>query len=563
MKALRFWLTQLHSLRPFFWRALALSLGVNTLMVLPSLYMLQVFDRVMVSHNGLTLVLLTLVLTAALLVVAWLETRRTAVLVDMGQQLDNCLASRAHEAALHRELHSPSSSPQQPLLDLNQLRQFVTGQGLFVLFDLPWFPLYLALMFLLHPWLGILGLACAVVLVIISVFSHLGSRAPVERASEAARQAQQDQVAKLRNAEVIHALGMLAALKQRWSLRHQAYSRTQALAEASSARYSGVSKLARHLQQSLSLGVGAWLVVDGQISPGAMIAANILMTKTLQPLDLLVSTWSGVLSARLAGERLQAALQATPPDHAQEIRALQVPEVRWQEVVVKSPSDDRAILDGINLHLAPGSLVGLIGPSGSGKSTLARVMLGLWPRQLCSGSILLGGLSVFDWDRQSLGPSVGYLPQEPVLMEGSLAQNISRFGASQPALVVEAARRVGIHELILAMPQGYDTQAGEAGQLLSGGQRQLVALAQAVYSTPRLVVLDEPNANLDEFGERCLVQTLKFLREQGSAVLVITHRPDILEHLDQTWQMRQGRLLAPSIRPTEPAPQAGFAHASV
>jgi ATP-binding cassette subfamily C exporter for protease/lipase len=384
----------------------------------------------------------------------------------------------------------------------------------------------------------------------------------VEQAAEAARHAQQDQLAKLRNAEVMHAMGMVALLRRRWQARHGAYSQAQAQAEAISARYANLSKLARHVQQSLSLGVGAWLVIDGQISPGAMIAGNILMTKALQPLDLLVSTWSGVLSARLAAERLQTVLQAMPPEHAQDIRVLQRGELVCEGVSVVSPAEGaRPILQDITLRLSPGTVVGLTGPSGSGKSTLAKAVLGLWPRQLCTGRLALDGLSVFDWDRQSLGPSLGYLPQEPVLMDGSLAQNLARFGPPEPALVVEAARRVGIHELILALPQGYDTPAGEAGQLLSGGQRQLLALAQAVYGTPRLVVLDEPNANLDEFGERCLAQTLKNLREQGSTVLVITHRPEILEHVDATWQMRQGRLLAPSLRPSDTVGQTGLAHA--
>jgi ATP-binding cassette subfamily C exporter for protease/lipase len=530
-------------------------------MVMPSLYMLQIYDRVMVSQSGLTLLTLTGLLTLSLLAAAWLEQRRTAILVHMGQALDDRLGVAAHDAALLKQWQRPSNSPLQPVQDLNALRQFVTGQGLFVLFDLPWFPIYLVIMFLLHPWLGVLGLVFSGVLLCIAVLSHRRSRAAIELGSDTARQAQQDQMTKLRNAELIHAMGMLPAVRQRWSERHAVYSSVQARAEATSASFSSLSKMARYVQQSLSLGAGAWLVIEGQISPGAMIAANLLMTKALQPLDLLVSSWSGLLTARLAAERLRDALPGQGLEHRQEIRALQQPQVRWHDVSVRL-DDGRTLLHEVSLQLEPGSVVALVGPSGSGKTTLARTLMGLWPAHLCSGRAELDGLSVFDWDRQSLGPALGYLAQEPALMEGTLAQNIARFGKPDAAQVVDAARRAGIHELILALPQGYDTQAGEAGQTLSGGQRQLIALAQALYGSPRLVVLDEPNSNLDEAGERCLLQALQVLRQQGCAVLIITHRPEILQSVDHTWQMRQGRLIGPERQSPSPETSTRLAHES-
>ena len=561
MSALRYWITQLAGLRGYFWQALGVSMVINALMVIPSLYMLQIYDRVMVSQNGLTLLTLTGLLTLSLLAGAWLEQRRTAILVRMGQALDDRLGVAAHDAAVLKQWQRPSNSPLQPVQDLNALRQFVTGQGLFVLFDLPWFPIYLVIMFLLHPWLGALGLVFSGVLLCIAVLSHRRSRAAIELGSETARQAQQDQMAKLRNAELIHAMGMLPAVRQRWSERHAVYSSVQARAEATSASFASLSKMARYVQQSLSLGAGAWLVIEGQISPGAMIAANLLMSKALQPLDLLVSSWSGLLTARLAAERLRDALPSQGLEHRQEIRALQQPQVRWHDVSVRL-DDGRTLLHEVSLRLEPGSVVALVGPSGSGKTTLARTLMGLWPAHLCSGRAELDGLSVFDWDRQSLGPALGYLAQEPALMEGTLAQNIARFGKPDAAQVVEAARRAGIHELILALPQGYDTQAGEAGQMLSGGQRQLIALAQALYGSPRLVVLDEPNSNLDEAGERCLLQALQSLRQQGCAVLIITHRPEILQSVDHTWQMRQGRLIGPERQSPSPETSTRLAHES-
>jgi ATP-binding cassette subfamily C exporter for protease/lipase len=561
MSALRYWVTQLAGLRGYFWQALGVSMVINALMVMPSLYMLQIYDRVMVSQSGLTLLTLTGLLALSLLAAAWLEQRRTAILVRMGQALDDRLGVAAHDAALLKQWQRPSNSPLQPVQDLNALRQFVTGQGLFVLFDLPWFPIYLVIMFLLHPWLGVLGLVFSGVLLCIAVLSHRRSRAAIELGSDTARQAQQDQMTKLRNAELIHAMGMLPAVRQRWSERHAVYSSVQARAEATSAGFSSLSKMARYVQQSLSLGAGAWLVIEGQISPGAMIAANLLMTKALQPLDLLVSSWSGLLTARLAAERLRDALPGQGLEHRQEIRALQQPQVRWQDVSVRL-DDGRTLLHEVSLQLEPGSVVALVGPSGSGKTTLARTLMGLWPAHLCSGRAELDGLSVFDWDRQSLGPALGYLAQEPALMEGTLAQNIARFGKPDAVQVVDAARRAGIHELILALPQGYDTQAGEAGQTLSGGQRQLIALAQALYGSPRLVVLDEPNSNLDEAGERCLLQALQVLRQQGCAVLIITHRPEILQSVDHTWQMRQGRLIGPERQSPSPETSTRLAHES-
>ena len=532
--------SHLKGMGPLWALGVAASMGINGLMIFPSLYMLQIYDRVMVSQNALTLVMFTLLLVVALVLVAVLENWRTGHLVKVGMALDERLASPVFAANLQAELNHATNQPQQALTDLNQLRQFVTGQGIFVFFDLPWFPIYVAVMFLLHPYLGLAGMVFCVVSLGVSWWGHRANAQPIEQAGEASRHALGDYMANLRNAETIHAMGMLSALRQRWSLRFALHGLAQFRVESTGTQFSSLSKYVKNIQQTLTLGLGAWLVVQGELTPGAMIAANMLMTKALQPLDLLVSSWSSFLMTRLSVQRLEALLQQARQQPAGDvIRDHKDGELQTRRLQLNLPNGT-ALLKGVDLTFPQGTVTGVVGPSGSGKSTLAKALLGLWPKALCSGQIVCDGVSVWDWDRQHLGARIGYLPQDIALLEGSLADNIARHGRVNDAWVIEAAQQAGIHEMILRLPNGYDTAAGEAGQFLSGGQRQLIGLARAIYGKPRWVVLDEPNANLDEWGDACLIRAIEALKAQGSVVILISHRPEILHSVDQTLRLHGG-----------------------
>ena len=530
----------LKGMGPLLAMGVAVSMGINALMIFPSLYMLQIYDRVMVSQNALTLVVFTAMLVVALVLVAVLENWRTGHLVKVGMAMDERLANPVFAANLQAELSQATNQPQQALTDLNQLRQFVTGQGIFVFFDLPWFPIYVAVMFLLHPYLGLAGLVFCVVSLGVSGWGHRANAQPIEQAGEASRHALGDYMANLRNAETIHAMGMLPALRQRWSQRFALHGLAQSRVESTGTQFSSFSKYVKNIQQTVTLGLGAWLVVQGELTPGAMIAANLLMTKALQPLDLLVSTWSSFLMTRLSVQRLEALLQQARQQPAGDvIRDHKDGELQTRRLQLNLPNGT-ALLKGVDLTFPPGTVTGVVGPSGSGKSTLAKALLGLWPKALCSGQIVCDGVSVWDWDRQHLGARIGYLPQDIALLEGSLADNIARHGRVNDAWVIEAAQQAGIHEMILRLPNGYETAAGEAGQFLSGGQRQLIGLARAIYGKPRWVVLDEPNANLDEWGDACLVRAVEALKAQGSVVILISHRPEILNSVDQTLRLHGG-----------------------
>jgi ATP-binding cassette subfamily C exporter for protease/lipase len=422
---------------------------------------------------------------------------------------------------------------------LIQVRQFITGNGIFAFFDLPWVPIYIAVMFLLHPSLGWLSIAFALVQAALAWWGHRKAVAPAEAAQLAQTEVQQYVQGKLRNAEVLEAMGMVAHLKAHWARRHARWIAQASTSQAQTHRVTAISKFVRYSQQSLSLGAGALLVIDGQLTPGAMIAANVLMTRALAPIDMMVSTWRGFIIAREAFLRLSALLAAHPERDPALKRAAPEGQVTLRQVVATAPGRPTPILKGVDLNLPAGQVLVVLGPSGSGKSTLARVMLGIWGD--VQGEVLLDGRPVNGWDRGDLGPHLGYLPQDIELFEGTIAENISRFGKVDSERVIEAARATGLHEMILRMPKGYDTPIGEGGGLLSGGQRQRVALARAVYGTPRLLVLDEPNANLDDQGEAALARAVQQLKARGATVVLISHRPGVIALADRLLLLADGK----------------------
>ena len=514
------------------------SMVANVLMLSPTLYMLQVYDRVMVSRSELTLLAMSLITLFLFCVMAFAEWMRSRVLVRSGVRLDAMLGTRVFNASFEANLAPSGVSPARSFGDLIQIRQFLTGNGILAFFDTPWTPVYMAVLFILHPMLGWLALFFAAVQGALAWFGHRSTVAPAEEASRASGEASMYLQGKLRNAEVLEPMGMVHNLRPRWAQRHDQAQLLQGRAQALTHRITAWSKFIRYAQQSLALGAGALLVIDGQLSPGGMIAANVLMTRALAPIDMLVGTWRGFIGARGAFGRLEALLAAHPERDPALSRVAPQGAITLREVVAVAPGRAEPILKGVNLAVAPGTVTVVLGPSGSGKSTLARCMVGIWPG--VSGEVLLDGLPISGWDRNELGPYLGYLPQDIELFEGSIAENIARFGEVSPEKVIAAARSAGLHEMILRFPKGYDTPIGEAGNLLSGGQRQRIGLARAVYGDPVLVVLDEPNANLDDVGEAALVRTVQELKAKGRTVFLITHRPGIVAVADRLLILRNG-----------------------
>ncbi len=518
------------------------SMVANVLMLSPTLYMLQVFDRVMSSRSELTLLAMSLITLFLFGVMAFAEWMRSRVLVRAGVQLDGLLGTRVFNASFEANLAPSGVSPARAFGDLIQIRQFLTGNGILAFFDTPWTPVYMAVLFILHPMLGFLALFFAAVQGALAWFGHRHTVAPAEAASKAGSEASAYLQGKLRNAEVLEPMGMVHNLRPHWAQRHAHAHQLQGQAQALTHRITAWSKFIRYTQQSLALGAGALLVIDGQLSPGGMIAANVLMTRALAPIDMLVGTWRGFIGARGAFERLEALLAAHPERDQALSRVAPRGGLVLRDVVAVAPGRAEPILKGVSVAVPPGTVTVVLGPSGSGKSTLARCMVGIWPG--VSGEVLLDGLPIDGWDRNELGPYLGYLPQDIELFEGSIAENIARFGEVSSDQVIAAARSAGLHEMILRFPKGYDTPIGEAGQLLSGGQRQRIGLARAVYGDPVLVVLDEPNANLDDMGEAALVRTVQELKAKGCTVFLITHRPGILAVADRLLILRNGLVQA-------------------
>ena len=518
------------------------SMVANLLMLAPTLYMLQVYDRVLVSRSELTLIFVSLITLFLFGVMAFSEWARSRLLVRIGVRLDAALGTRVFNASFEANLSRSGAAAQRSFQDLIELRQFITGNGTLAFFDVPWMPVYLAVLFFLHPFLGWVALAFTLVQLALAWFGHRNTVAPADAASKAGQAANLFLQTKLRNTEVVESMGMLGGLQKRWAERHAHYMEQQGASQALSHRISAISKWVRYCQQSFALAAGALLVIDGQLTAGAMIAANVLMGRALAPIDQLVGTWRGFLSARNAFERLESLLEAHPERDPALTRVAPRGALRLQQVVASAPGRKEPILKGVDLQADVGTVTVVLGPSGSGKSTLARVLMGIWPD--VRGEVLLDERPLSGWDRAELGPHVGYLPQDVEMFDGTIAENIARFSDVDSEKVIAAARSAGLHEMILRFPKGYDTPMGEAGGLLSGGQRQRVGLARALYGNPAVIVLDEPNANLDDAGEAALMQAVREFKAKGRTIFLITHRPGAIAVADQLVVLQDGRVQA-------------------
>ena len=516
------------------------SLVANVLLLAPTLYMLQLYDRVMKSHSELTLLVVSLLTLFLFGVMAFAHWVRSRLLVRTGVRFDALINNQVFKASFEAALNQSGRKPREAFTDLANLRQFATGNGVFAFFDAPWTPIYLVVVFLLHPWLGLISILFALILVLVAWLSHRASDEDSLRVLEASSRLSGFVQSRLRNVESIEAMGMFEHLRRRWAnLSCQHLSLLGRTADANQ-RIQSVTKFIQLSQQSLMLAAGAWLVIRGEISPASMIAANVLMGRALQPLQQVVASWKGFFAARQSYCRLISLLSDYPDRTGLTMTAPLQGDVVLCRIEATAPGRKVPILQDVDAKFAPGELIAIIGPSGSGKSTLARCLMGIWPYQ--KGEVLLDGSPITAWDRHELGPHLGYMPQDVELLEGTIAENIARFGPVDSSKVIAAARATGIHDMILHFPQGYDTPMGVAGRLLSAGQRQRIALARAMYGEPALLVLDEPNANLDDAGEKALLQSLQQLKNQRKTVFVISHRGSVLSLADRLLVLAQGRI---------------------
>jgi PrtD family type I secretion system ABC transporter len=524
-------------LRPLLVYAGLFSLAINLLLLAPPLYMLQVFDRVLSSRHTETLLVLTAVTVGALVLMALLDALRSRLLGAAAVALDRRLGPQLLDGLVARAARLGGAAYLGGLRDVATLRAFFNGQGLLALFDAPWLPLFLALVFLFHPVLGALALAGSVVMLLLAVLNERVTRRPLEGAQAAARQAARFIDGSLRNAEVVSALGMVPAVTRRWARLNDGALLAQLRAGNAGGTLGGATKLTRQLVQTAMLGAGAWLVIRQDVTPGVMVAATIILGRALAPIETLVAGWRSLVEARAAWKSLK---QLMGEQVVQPRTELPVPAgaLEAEKVIFAFPDAERPALRGISFGVQPGESLGIVGPSASGKSTLLRLALGVW--KPASGTMRIDGADAAAWPRERLGAHVGYLPQDVELFAGTVADNIARLAEPDPSAVVRAAQRAHVHDMILRLPKGYDTDVGEGGQALSAGQRQRVALARTLYGDPRLVVLDEPNASLDHQGDEALLRTLDELKQAGVTVLIVAHRPSLLRGVDKLLVLREG-----------------------
>jgi ATP-binding cassette, subfamily C, bacterial exporter for protease/lipase len=531
-------------LRPWFTRAFTFGLIAGILVLAPSGYMLEVYDRVLNSRNHFTLLMLTLLVLWAFAVMETLEWARGQIMLAAGQELDRRLGDRVFDAMFTANLRRVPGGSWQTMADFRTIREFFSSVAVSAIIEAPVALIFLALVFAIHPLLGLIAMVGAAVQIMVGWLNERSTHPPLSQANRSAFAAQTYADGTLRNAQVVEAMGMQKDIHARWMQKQQEFLQLQAVA---SQRAGGFQALTKFIQLTLSsglLGLAAWLVLMDhmQTSAGMMIVASILGGRVLAPLSGLIQQWRTVITVRDAWTRLDELLAAVPAK--QKGMALPPPKGRLavENVVAGAPGLPGAILKGVAFALQPGEVLAVVGPSASGKTTLARLLVGLWPA--ASGKVRLDGVDVYSWDKAELGPSVGYLPQEVELFDGTLAENIARFGDVDMRKVEDAGRAVGLHEVILALPQGYETPVGADGGVLSGGQRQRVGLARALYGDPAYVVLDEPNSSLDEAGDAALAEAVKSMKERGTTFVLMTHRTGILSVADKMLVLRDGQVQA-------------------
>jgi ATP-binding cassette, subfamily C, bacterial len=521
----------------YFVTAAIFSLAINLLYLAGPLYMLQVYDRVISSSSEITLLMLTIALLLAFTALAGLDAVRARVLTRTSVRLDHDIAPRVMTAIIDRSAKI-GGARSQLLRDFDSFRQFITGTGIHAVFDLPWVPIYLAVIFGLHPFLGLFALACSIILIAMALLNEWIVKPPLSEANEAASRNYSFTEMSLRNTEVVCAMGMTAGLLQRWSRDRSRMLERQVTASDRAATMQSLIRFLRLSMQSLILGLGAYLVIERLTTAGAMFAASILLGRALAPVEQIVGSWRGMVAARGAFLRVRELLSIHPLHEA----GLRLPRpegrVSVEALSFVAPGTSKPILRGVTFQIEPGEVLGIIGPSGAGKSTLARHIVGV--QAPSAGAVRIDGSDVSTWIKSSLGQHLGYLPQDIELFADSVAANICRFYDGEDQEIIAAARMAGVHEMIVRLADGYDTQVGEGGAVLSGGYRQRIGLARAVYGNPSLIVLDEPSSNLDADGDAALADCIMQLKKRGTTVIIISHRPVTIGVVDKILVLREG-----------------------
>ncbi len=533
----------LASCRGALWAVGLFSLVVNVLMLTGPMFMLQVYDRVMSSRSTPTLVALFVLVVVLFAFMGVLEAVRHRVLVRVGHRFDEEIGRAAFDAQVGAALKlGPTGEAMRPLRDLDQLRQASAGTGIIAFFDLPWLPVYMGVLFVFHWMLGVLGIAGALVLIGLTAATEAASRNGSKTVSELGQKRAALAEAGRRNVEVLTGMGMLGRFAGLWGRTNDAYLAASGALTDTVNRYSVISRVFRLTLQSGALAVGGWLAIHEQISAGAIVAGSIIMSRGLQPIEQIVGNWRNLVQAKEAYQRLNAALKTAATPDRMSLPA-PVTALTAEGVAVVPPGASRPVLKGIGLRLEAGRALGVIGPMGCGKTSLARALVGVWP--VAAGKVALDGAPIDQWAPDELGRHIGYLPQDVELFDGTVEENIGRFDPERtPETVVAAAQAAGVHELILTLPDGYNTRLGESGQVLSGGQRQQVGLARALYGEPFLVVLDEPNSNLDGAGDSALGRAVDVVKARGGVAVIITHRMSTIQAVDDLLVLSKGGVVA-------------------
>ena len=516
------------------------SFFINILVLAAPIYMLAVYDIVMPAKSIDTLIVVTAIIVAMFIAMGLLEYVRNKIMIIVSNKLDAHINQRVYNAAFDMALKYPGKGTAEPINDLNTIKSFLSGPGLISFFDAPWFPIYLVIMFMFDPIYGVYGLIATIIIILFTIANDYVTKKGLQDSIRAQKKSQNHLNNQLRNAEVVEAMGMRKPLFKRWMQEYYHFISTHTEANSKSAFYTNLSKSFRMMSSSLMYGVGAILAIYGHISPGMIIAGAVLLGRALAPISQLVATWKNFTAARTSYKKLNELLA----EFQEEGKKIKLPEPKGElaflNVITIPPLSQTPVLKNFSIHVNPGEVVGVIGPSGAGKSSFAKTALGVW--KPAAGEVRLDGAEVTQYDRNEIGKFIGYLPQDIELFEGTIAENIARFTKSDDAKIIEAAMLAGVHEMILKMPEGYNTKIGPGGATLSGGQRQRIGLARAIFGIPKLIILDEPNSNLDDEGEKALMKAIIELKKRGSTIIFITHKMGILNLADKIALIKDGML---------------------